>query len=540
MKLFNLSILILLLSSIVLAADLSDFPYNYLEGSKKSFAGKIVVGEDAMDTDLKVAQSLQTHLIKNFDLIEDKLEIIYAKNWKNQNSIHISKDLELLSFGKNLGNFRDFNINKSDSNLLKTETLKLKKSTDYTQHLIFEDNGLFEERYESNGFRPVLVFNDSNLITYEIRLADPLDVKDLTEEDIIGKSITFMDNEFIILKGWRNVLTSFAGTFEKLVLIRTSETYLLSENESKIIKVGEETYDIKVESIDERKVNFLINKKKYSVNLQESNFLGDVSIGVLDIEYSLQDNVSRSYVKFVIGDIELQLEDAQEILINGVFASEVLDGYTIYSTFDSEVGKGWSGLKLTYRLTENVTMHIGDSFEDTFFNTFRIVFEYSNYNNFKNNLDDLRDFISADVVLQLGKRGTYMYSTYINHGDIKEKTNYLAQEGYKIINLTNFTKSDIIYEPDLIFYDNQIENMSNISNVISVGGPAVNKVTAKILNLTYPTYESASGVSEGQGVIRYFENINSIVVYGYDEVDTASIANKLKRGNLTGLVVKIN
>lgn len=544
MKLFRLGFLmiIILLFSVFLSFsyDLNSFPYNYISGSNKLFLGNIVVGSDAAQNDMVVAESLQNHLISNFDLIGNKVEILYGKLWQNKNSIHLSQNLDLLNIGENLGNFRDFEINRSYSNdILSDETLKLSSSVDYTQQLVFADNGFYEVVENAKGSKSVINFNEGNVISYELRLKDPIDVSDLLIKDIIGKKLVIMDNEFIIMNGWRSVLNNFASTFEKLKLIRASETYVLSENESELILVGENMYSVKVEKVTSSRVTFLINNRRYNVDLYETDYLGDGSIGLLNTVISYQDNVSKSYAEFVIGDVELLLEDTKEVKINGAFASEVLDGYTLYSTFDSKKGEGWSGLKLTYSIIdeEGLVLDKGKSFDDTLFNVFKIVFVDDNYYEFKDVLDELSDFVYADVVLQLGKRGSYQSSVFVNKDEVAKMADYLDEEGYKILEIKNFTSQGIIYDNNFIIYDSQVENLSNISNVISIGGPAVNRVTAALLNLSYPTYELASGVKFDEGVIKYFEDSNSLVIYGYDEIDTASAVNMLKRGNLTGLIV---
>ena len=72
------------------------------------------------------------------------------------------------------------------------------------------------------------------------------------------------------------------------------------------------------------------------------------------------------------------------------------------------------------------------------------------------------------------------------------------------------------------------------NDMIVVGGPAVNQVAAMLLGLDYPTYGSASGVSEGEGLIRYFEDSNSVLVYGYSAQDTAEAVDRLNSGGLSG------
>ncbi|MFC1753526.1 hypothetical protein ACFL96_09075 [Thermoproteota archaeon] len=60
------------------------------------------------------------------------------------------------------------------------------------------------------------------------------------------------------------------------------------------------------------------------------------------------------------------------------------------------------------------------------------------------------------------------------------------------------------------------------ANIISVGGSCVNEVTAELLGLPYPSCGEASGLSEGEGVIKLVENGDNVavIVAGWDAEDT--------------------
>ena len=91
---------------------------------------------------------------------------------------------------------------------------------------------------------------------------------------------------------------------------------------------------------------------------------------------------------------------------------------------------------------------------------------------------------------------------------------------------TQFTKP-----PSVTFLDTQIDTVKD-RNIISVGGSAVNRVSAKILGLTYPTYggdqawQDATGVTgEGQALIKVFDSPYAtgkvaMIVAGWTGVDT--------------------
>jgi hypothetical protein len=86
------------------------------------------------------------------------------------------------------------------------------------------------------------------------------------------------------------------------------------------------------------------------------------------------------------------------------------------------------------------------------------------------------------------------------------------------------------------------------SNVISVGGPCINSVTAEVMGLTYPACGSDSGLSEGEGLLKLYESGDkvAIVVAGWEAEDTTRATRVLAdyktyqtAGQLTGTEVKV-
>jgi len=69
-------------------------------------------------------------------------------------------------------------------------------------------------------------------------------------------------------------------------------------------------------------------------------------------------------------------------------------------------------------------------------------------------------------------------------------------------------------------------------NIITVGGPAVNRLTAKALNLTYPSYGAASGIPEGKAILQVVESPWAdgkyiVVVAGWEAANTRAAAAAL-------------
>jgi len=94
--------------------------------------------------------------------------------------------------------------------------------------------------------------------------------------------------------------------------------------------------------------------------------------------------------------------------------------------------------------------------------------------------------------------------------------------------------------------DVQITNPEQY-NLILVGRPSENRLTAKLLGLTYPAYGEASGLKTGEATIILKQNGNKValLVFGWAGEDTQRAGTVLKnyeayKGKLTGTEVKVS
>ncbi len=83
-------------------------------------------------------------------------------------------------------------------------------------------------------------------------------------------------------------------------------------------------------------------------------------------------------------------------------------------------------------------------------------------------------------------------------------------------------------------------------NLILVGGPAVNKLSAQFLGLQYPAYGAASGLSPGEAIISWKDNSGkaALVVAGWEGTDTQRASRVLRdyqayKTQLMGSEVKV-
>jgi hypothetical protein len=86
------------------------------------------------------------------------------------------------------------------------------------------------------------------------------------------------------------------------------------------------------------------------------------------------------------------------------------------------------------------------------------------------------------------------------------------------------------------------------ANIVTVGGPCINSVTAEIMGLTYPACGEQSGMSEGEAMIKLYESGTNVavVVAGWSADDTTRATRVLAdwkthqaSGKLTGSEVKV-
>ncbi|MEM1988780.1 MAG: S-layer protein [Candidatus Woesearchaeota archaeon] len=84
--------------------------------------------------------------------------------------------------------------------------------------------------------------------------------------------------------------------------------------------------------------------------------------------------------------------------------------------------------------------------------------------------------------------------------------------------------------------DTEVLGQVGRANMISVGGPAVNRVSAELMGLTYPTYGTASGIPKDSGLIKMFKTGSKvgIVVAGWEEEQSRMAARVLAEYLVSG------
>ncbi len=82
------------------------------------------------------------------------------------------------------------------------------------------------------------------------------------------------------------------------------------------------------------------------------------------------------------------------------------------------------------------------------------------------------------------------------------------------------------------------ESTTGYTNLILVGGPCVNSLTAEFMGLTFPACEAASGIAQDKAIIEFVDmgSQTALVVAGWEKADTQRAATKIAAGEAAAIV----
>lgn len=143
----------------------------------------------------------------------------------------------------------------------------------------------------------------------------------------------------------------------------------------------------------------------------------------------------------------------------------------------------------------------------------------------------------VNVVFGGGSRVEAMSESFATMSEAEARADVLREDSMnRDVEVTPVTEAAVSFDIVGPVLDTAV---SGTNNMIVIGGPAVNRVAATLLGVSYPTMGAGSGLSEGQGVVRMFEDVNSVLVYGWSAADTQAAANRLNSGELEGSQVNV-
>lgn len=139
--------------------------------------------------------------------------------------------------------------------------------------------------------------------------------------------------------------------------------------------------------------------------------------------------------------------------------------------------------------------------------------------------------IEAEVSLVFGGGASSSASVTVDADQEDAKKEELEDMGYTITETETMSSEEVEFDVTSPTLD--VDADVNAGNHIVVGGPAVNAAARAYLGIDSYTVDQA-GVAPGEGIIRYFEDANSVLVYGYSREDTMAAVEQLNAGGLTG------
>ena len=113
----------------------------------------------------------------------------------------------------------------------------------------------------------------------------------------------------------------------------------------------------------------------------------------------------------------------------------------------------------------------------------------------------------------------------VKSSEADEEYARLQEEGFSV-ERSDLEASDVEFSVTAPVSDNEASG----ENMIVVGGPAVNSQARALLGMSDYSVESA-GLSEGQAVVRYFSDKNSVLAYGWSKAGTMAAVKRLVDGS---------
>jgi hypothetical protein len=143
--------------------------------------------------------------------------------------------------------------------------------------------------------------------------------------------------------------------------------------------------------------------------------------------------------------------------------------------------------------------------------------------------------VEAQVSIVFGEAGSTMTKT-VDAADLDDVKAELEDDGFTIVSTETLASEEVEFDVAGVTLDTDVADMENL---IVVGGPAVNAVARSLLGIGTYTIDQA-GVDMGEGVVKYFADSNSVLVYGYSKADTTAAVARLNAGGLSGDEARVN
>ena len=172
----------------------------------------------------------------------------------------------------------------------------------------------------------------------------------------------------------------------------------------------------------------------------------------------------------------------------------------------------------------------GDSDVQTFVTRFGTKVVYDNDKGRSVKIMVPEEQVKANVEVVFGGTAAETMTKIVDADQADSVKKELEDDGYEIISEDKEKAEKVEFDVEAVTLDTDV---TEVSDMIVVGGPAVNAVARELLGVEAYTVDQA-GVEAGKGLVKYFEDKNTVLVYGYSKEDTTSAVTELNNGGLSG------
>ena len=134
--------------------------------------------------------------------------------------------------------------------------------------------------------------------------------------------------------------------------------------------------------------------------------------------------------------------------------------------------------------------------------------------------------VEAKASLSFGDSSASEMSVTVSEDAVEDKRAELEDDGYTITGTEEVSSEEVEFNVSAPEMDSDV---AGTQDLIVVGGPAVNAKARELMGIDNYSVDQA-GVAEGEGVARYFEEENSVLIYGYSAADTQAIVENVNAG----------
>jgi hypothetical protein len=360
------------------AADLSDYPSNFIEDGK--FNGLLVVGKNAAAEDVvgitNIAMSLQAVSVKKvpidtgagmtagvddgYELGDDDFYFDEDLSTVETSELEASDLPDLLADG-----VYDDNEGENDN------------EEDYEQTISFNTAGqgllgIYQDDDAAPEAGSYLFFDDAStdyIYTYNLLFDNPVDYDNTSKtdagDDLESTSIDILGQRYTIT----DIDLDAGDQLDKITMMAGDTVLWLQQGDEITVTVDSVDHTVEMVDVDENadSCGFKVDGDSVWIDVDDTEEKNGVSIGVTDARAVHSEKQDADICEVNLGANELILEDGQEVEING----DEVDGSMV--TINGANGE-WDGFDIEWVTEDEIYLAPGESLIDPVFGSWKLVF----------------------------------------------------------------------------------------------------------------------------------------------------------------------